>query len=606
MSTTARLGATVVDGGTRFEVWAPEAERVDVVLGDGSRVPLQATDHVDDPGVPTWIGVAEGVGHGDRYSISLDGGETLPDPASRSQPDGVHGRSAVVDTSSFSWTDDGWRGVELDDAVIYELHVGTFTATGTFDSAIGQLDRLVSLGVSVVEVMPVSAFPGVRNWGYDGVLPFATQHSYGGPEAFARFVDAAHARGLAVILDVVYNHIGPEGNVLHRFGPYFTDSYSTPWGSAVNFADASSDGVRRFFVENVQGWIGDFHLDGVRMDAVHAIMDPTARPVGADLVAAAHAIGRESGRTVLVTLESASNDPRMVRSLDEHGWGADAVWNDDVHHALRVALTGDRHEYYAAYSGVADLATALHDRWVYSGRYSPTLRRRHGADATDIDLHRFVIFSTNHDHVGNTPRGDRLLSDATPDDPRRRLAAAFVLLSPFTPMLFMGEEYGEPAPFPYFIDHGDPELVEAVRQGRQREFSGVDWEGGVADPADPATFEAAVLDPSIASSGLHARLLAMYTALLRIRREHPVLTDANAIQTVDLDSAVLTLSRELGDTTAVMTFNFGDETVTPTSHDEDRVLFDSSAPGWIDGSDTEVTPADPVAPWSARLVVRQH
>ena len=595
------LGATVVDGGTRFEVWAPGAERVEVVL-DGRRVDLEAVIDDRDPGAPTWIGTVDDVGHGDRYAIALDGGEPLPDPASRAQPDGVHGRSAVVDTASFEWGDDGWVGVELTDAVIYELHVGTFTQSGTFDGAIGQLPRLVDLGVTVVELMPVNAFPGTRNWGYDGVFPYATQASYGGPMGLARFVDAAHRVGLAVILDVVYNHVGPEGNVLARFGPFFTDAYSTPWGDAINVADRGSDGVRRFILDNVRSWIHDFHLDGLRVDAVHAIVDPTARPVGAEIVEAAHRAGERAGRSVLVTLESASNDPRLVRSTADHGWGADAVWNDDVHHALRVALTGQRHEYYAAYGGVGDLATALERRWVYSGRYSATLDRRHGADATDVDPARFIAFSTNHDHVGNTPRGDRLLADADVTEPRRRLAAAFILLSPFTPLLFMGEEYGERAPFPYFVDHGDPDLVEAVRRGRRLEFSGADWERGIADPADPATFDAAVLDPSVAGSGPHRGLLEMHTRLIHLRREHPVLTAADADQTVEVDGRAITVTRRWEATTTIATFNFGDEPVRARGAEDADVLFDSADPRWVGRDEAAYSPSSSVGSFGVRLL----
>lgn len=606
---TGRLGATPVADGTRFEVWAPDATSVDIVAErSGAVFGLTSTEDPDVAGRVTWVGVVAEIGAGDRYRVRLDDGDPLPDPASRWQPDGVHGASAVVDPGRFAWSDHEWTGVSLDDAVLYELHVGTFTPGGTFDAAIGRLQHLADLGVTLVEVMPVNAFPGERNWGYDGVFPSAVQHSYGGPEGFARFVDAAHAHGLGVVLDVVYNHVGPEGNVLGAFGPYFTDAYGTPWGPAVNVAGPGSDDVRRYFIESAVGWIDDFHVDGLRLDAVHAIVDPTARPMVEELVAAVQEAGERAGRTVLVTLESAANDPSMVRPVASHGWGADAVWNDDVHHALRVALTGEHHEYYAAYEGVRDLAAALEHRWVYRGQYSPTLRRRHGAPATGIDPARFVVFATNHDHVGNTPRGERMLHDAAPTDPRRRLAAAFVLLSPFTPMLFMGEEYGEPAPFPYFVDHGDPELVEAVRRGRQAEFADVDWGGGVADPADPATFAAAVLDPSVAESGVNAALLAMYTELLRIRRETPVLTDPDAEQQVLLDGAVLTVVRASASSVAVARFNFSDRPidVSPDVNDAGTFqtgpeLFDSSAERWGGEPAAAATVSTPA--FSARLWV---
>ena len=604
-----RLGATPLASGTRFEVWAPTASRVEIVPERSGTFDLASTAHPDVAGMTTWVGVGEGIGAGDRYRVRLDGGAACPDPASRSQPDGVHGPSAVVDPARFEWHDDDWTGVGLADAVLYELHVGSFTPGGTFDDAIAQLARLAELGVTLVEVMPVNAFPGTRNWGYDGVFPSAVQSSYGGPDGLARFVDAAHQHGVGVVLDVVYNHFGPEGNVLPMFGPYFTDAYDTPWGPAVNVAGPGSDGVRRYFIESAVGWIDDFHVDGLRLDAVHAIVDPTARPMVEELVEAVHRAGERNRRTVLVTLESASNDPRLVRTTAEHGWGADAVWNDDVHHALRVALTGEQHEYYAAYEGAPDLAAALEHRWVYRGQYSPTLDRRHGARVDDVDPAHFVVFSTNHDHVGNTPRGERMLHDADTADPRRRLAAAFVLLSPFTPLLFMGEEYGESAPFPYFVDHGDPDLVEAVRRGRRAEFADVDWAGGIADPADPATFSAAMLDPSLADSGSHAGLLAMYTELIRLRRDEPIITDPDAEQRVVLDAKLLTVIRTSTSWTSVARFNFSDESTAVSGADaasgldvmvdDDALRFDSASDRW----GAAPTTGQGLPPFSARLWV---
>ncbi|MGI9052141.1 MAG: malto-oligosyltrehalose trehalohydrolase, partial [Ilumatobacteraceae bacterium] len=471
-----RLGASPnVDGSTRFEVWAPHADMVEVVLDDPRTVALRRDDAAG-----TWLAVVDGVGHGERYRYRLDGGEALADPASSWQPDGVYGPSAVVDRRRFSWTDSGWIGVELADTVLYELHVGTFTPDGTFDSAIGQLDRLAELGVSAVELMPVNAFPGRRNWGYDGVFASAVQDSYGGPQGLARFVDAAHARRLAVVLDVVYNHLGPEGGVLQRFGPYYSPTYRTPWGEGLNVADAGSDLVRRTFIESAVRWITDFHVDGLRIDAVDTIYDPTALPFLEQLVAAVHAAGAAADRTVLTFVESAANNPHNVRPVPRGGIGSDAAWNDDVHHSLRVALTGDRRGYYVDYSGAPDIAHALEHRWVFTGRYSPFRGRHHGRPADDIDANRFVVFTTNHDHVGNTPAGAR-----PPFDSRQRLvAAAAILLSPFTPMLFMGEEYGETKPFPYFVDHTDPELLAAVREGRRVDFR-TEWTEAVADPADP-------------------------------------------------------------------------------------------------------------------------
>ncbi len=593
--TSARLGATPVDGATRFEVWAPGSSSVEVVVERSNGDPIVASlapakpDDGPTSADATWSALVEGAGPGDRYRFRLDGGEPLPDPASRLQPDGVHGPSEVVDVTSFDWSDDSWTGVELSDTVLYELHIGTFTPEGTFDAAIGQLDRLVDLGITTIELMPVAAFPGTRNWGYDGVFPFATQASYGGPAGFARLVDAAHSKGLAVVLDVVYNHFGPEGNVLPRFGPYLTDDYSTPWGGAVNVSGRHSDSVRRYLIENAVGWITDFHLDGLRLDAVHAIVDPTARPFVAELTAAVHRAADDAGRTVLVTIESSSNDARIVTDVDANGWGCDAVWSDGVHHALRVSLTGERREYYAGYAGVTDLAEAWRHRWVYRGQHSPVFGRRHGSDADGVDHRRFIAFAQNHDHNGNTPFGHRLLHHAGSSDPRLRLAAAATLLSPFTPMLFMGEEYAEPAPFPYFVDHGDPELVRAVQEGRRREFSGADWEDGVADPAAESTFRGAVLDPSVAdAAGVHRDVLDLHTTLLAVRRDHRILTDPAAEQHVEVDGDLMVVTRRMDGVSSILTMNFGD-----TSRDDG-----SDLPVVVD---TSGDPAGEISAWSARL-----
>jgi maltooligosyltrehalose trehalohydrolase len=596
-TTTPRLGATMLgDGRTRFVVWAPTATTLAVTIGVRHQLLQHSLQRVGE----YWIGEVEGLEHGDRYQYVIDDGDALADPASRWQPDGVHGPSAVVDNSVFRWHDDDWYGVALADTVLYEMHIGTFTVEGTFDAAIRHLPRLQELGITTIEIMPVAAFPGTRNWGYDGVFPFAVQHSYGGPDGLARFVDAAHRFGLGVVLDVVYNHMGPEGNVLSRYGPYFTDAYRTPWGDAMNLAEARSDHVRRYFIENAVGWIRDFHLDGLRLDAVHAIVDPTPVPFVEELTAAVHTAAHQGGRTALVTIESSANDPRIVRSTAEHGWGCDAVWDDDVHHALRVALTGEHHEYYASYSGAADIATAWERRWVYSGQHSPAFDRRHGAPADDIDHRHFIVFDTNHDHVGNTPGGARMLADADPDDPRHRLAPAAILLSPFTPMLFMGEEYGETAPFPYFVDHGDPALIEAVRDGRQREFSGADWSGPVADPADPAIFRAAVLDPTLTEREPHRSRLAMYTELLRIRRNHPVLTAPAAQQHVSIEDHTVFVVRSTPDATATLVFNFcGDTVDRSASEPADDIVFDSDDERW---GGPGAAP-DRIAPWSARLSI---
>jgi maltooligosyltrehalose trehalohydrolase len=549
-------------------VWAPAASSVDIVL-DGAVVALHR-----DEAAGTWHGIAERVGHGDRYRIQLDGGEPLADPASGWQPDGVFGASAVVDASRFAWSDDGWTGLALADSVLYELHVGTFTPAGTLDGAIGELPRLTALGVTTVELMPLNEFPGTRNWGYDGVFWSAVQHTYGGPEALARFVDAAHGAGLAVVVDVVYNHVGPLGSVHRRFAPYFVD-IATPWGDALNLAAAGSDTVRRTILESAVRWIEDFHADGLRVDAVHAIHDPTARPFLAELTRAAHDAGAVAGRRVLVIAESSDNDPRMVLGADRGGYEFDAVWDDDVHHALRVALTGDRRGYYCDYTGVDDVATVLAHRWSFAGRYSTWRGRRHGRAADDLPFERFVVFTSNHDHVGNTPTGARPPYDRS----QRLLSAAAVLLSPFTPMLFMGEEHADPAPFPYFVDHGDEGLLEATRQGRRREFRD-DWTEDIADPGDPATFAGAVLHRDLGATEPHRTVLAAYTELLALRRRVAVLR-GDAEQTVTCHGETVVVDRRRDGQRSLLVLGFGAEpTVLRIDAAGLTLVFDSDDRRW--------------------------
>ena len=585
-----RLGATVVGDGstTRFEVWAPSATTVHVCLGaDGSRrVPMSVLDHV----AGTWAVDVDGAGDGERYRYRLDDGDALADPASRRQPDGVHGASAVVDAGRFGWHDNEWNGIALGDLVVYELHVGTFTPEGTFDGVIGQLARLAALGVTAIELMPVNAFPGERNWGYDGVFVSAVQESYGGPAGLARLVDAAHALGLAVMLDVVYNHLGPEGNVLARFAPYFIDVYVTPWGDAVNVDGAGSDMVRRTFVESATGWIRDYHVDGFRLDAVGFIVDRTTRTFLEDLTVAVHAAGAAAGRSVVVVAESADNDPRLITPVVDGGIGCDASWNDDLHHSLRTTLLGPQRGYLADYRGIDDLAEALARGWVFNGRYSLFRGRSHGRPLhrDGIGHGRLVVCTMNHDQVGNTPAGDRpRLSHS-----QRLVAAATVLLSPYTPMLFMGEEYGETAPFPFFIDHGDPALVEATRAGRLAEFSDAGWDGKVADPADPATFARAVLDPSLAADEPHRLLLAAHTEMLALRREIRALTDPAASHDVRLDGRVITVARTLGDEHVVLTLAFdadADGSADPAVATA-ASRFDTRAPDWSPHHDGEGEP----------------
>jgi len=502
------LGAT----GTRFTVWAPTATSVDLHLTASSeRVRLQAVDR----GYHT---VVVACGPGTRYRYVLDGGSELADPASRYQPEGVHGPSEVVDLSAHSWSDEGYRPVPLRDSVLYELHVATFTENGTFASAVAELDDLVDLGVTAIEIMPVAQFPGSRNWGYDGVFPFAVQNSYGGPSGLQNLVDECHRRNLAVVLDVVYNHLGPEGNVLPAYGPYLTDRYQTPWGPAVNLDGPDSDPVRDYFVDNALQWFEQFHVDGLRLDAVHELIDRSARPFLVQLSGAAADSSERTRRPTWLIAESADNDPRVVTPVRAGGFGLDAQWNDDFHHSVHAALTGESIGYYGDYNGADDVARAMSQGFVYQGQYSTFRRRRHGAPATGIQPSELVIFDQNHDQVGNRPDGARL-STLVPED-RLRLAAALLLLSPGLPLLFMGEEYAERTPFPYFIDHSDPALLLAVRRGRAAEHPPL--EGVPIDPGDPGTFARAVLDRTRRHEEPYRQHWQLCQSLLALRAAEPV------------------------------------------------------------------------------------
>lgn len=607
------------DGGsTRFRVWAPRAQRVELLLyGDDGEtvertVPLEAEagDGPEHAGYHRADVDAAPPGRLYRYRLHRGEGGVVerPDPASRHQPRGVHGPSAVV--ARRPPRTEGWRGLDPSDYVLYELHVGTFTDEGTFDAAIPHLDGLADLGVTAVELLPVAQFPGERNWGYDGVYPYAVQHSYGGPEGLRRFVAAAHQRGLAVVMDAVYNHLGPEGNYLADYGPYFTRRYATPWGDALNLDGPGSDPVRRFFVDNAVHWLAEHDVDALRLDAVHAIFDNSERPFLAELAEAFQEAGRARGRRVHLFAESALNTLRFLRSRDEGGCGMDGQWSDDFHHALHVALTGEGDGYYTDFAGVGDLAKAYRDGWVYTGAYSRYRGRRHGVEPRGVAPRRLVAFIQNHDQTGNRLGGDRLA--ALVDAPSLRLAATAVLLSPFTPLLFMGEEYGEERPFQYFVSHGDPDLVEAVRRGRADEFAAFGWTGEVPDPQAEATFRASKLDRSRAGDPEKAGLRELHRELLRLRREVPALgagegdlapknaapgEDSTTIAAVDRPGdGVLVLRRRPpggAGTVALVILCFAsapqhvEVEIPPGSW---RVVLDSEAPRWRGQGEARLVP----------------
>ncbi|MFO7965866.1 MAG: malto-oligosyltrehalose trehalohydrolase [Desulfobacterales bacterium] len=508
------LGAVRLKSGkTRFRVWAPAAETAEVHI-TGPVEDIRALQP-EDRGY--FSGEFDGISPGTRYLYRLDKRIERPDPASGSQPDGIHDPSEVTDPR-FDWTDGAWCGPELSRYIFYELHVGTFTREGTFDAVIPHLDEIADLGVTAVELMPVAQFPGDRNWGYDGVYPFAVQNTYGGPNGLKRLVNACHGKGLAVVLDVVYNHLGPEGNYLRDFGSYFSDRYKTPWGEHINFDGAYSDEVRRYFIENAVYWFSEFHMDALRLDAVHAILDFSAYPFLHELGDAIGTLAEHLDRRIFLIPESALNDVRLLRPPEAGGYGLDAQWNDDFHHALHTLLTGERAGYYQDFGRPEQMVKSLNDGFVYDGVYSEFRKRRHGNSSRSMPSEKFVVFIQNHDQIGNRLKGDRL-TRLVPEN-AVKTAAAMVLLSPYLPLLFMGEEYGETAPFPYFVSHTDPDLVQAVREGRKREFESFKWGEEPPDPQDRATFDSAVLNQTLRqSSENHQHLFFYYRDLIRLRSD---------------------------------------------------------------------------------------
>jgi maltooligosyltrehalose trehalohydrolase len=523
-----------------------------VVLQGPERVaPLRAT------GDGYHQATLEDVEPGRRYLLRLDGARDRPDPASRHQPEGVHGPSEVVN-ASFPWTDAGWFGRPLREYVTYELHVGTFSSEGTFDGVVPHLDALRELGATAVELMPVAEFPGRRNWGYDGVCPFAAHSAYGGPSGLRRLVDSCHARGLSVVLDVVYNHLGPEGNYLAELGPYFTDRYLTPWGPAINFDGRGSDEVRAYFIQNARYWMDECHVDALRLDAVHAIRDHSAHPFLQELAERTSDLSQTLNRRLFLIAETDQNDPRLARSRERGGYGLDAQWSDDLHHALHTLLTGEHSGYYCDFGELEHLERAYRDAYAYTGQRSAFRGRRHGQPPSDLPGERFVVASQNHDQVGNRMYGERL--STLLDLEGRKLAAGAVILSPFLPLLFMGEEYGETAPFLYFVSHHDPGLVEAVRRGRREEFVAFAWKGEPPDPQSEETFEASKLDHSLARQGEHRRLREFYAELLRLRLclspLRSLSRDRMRVSRSDLARA-LWLHRTHGDQQVLVVLRFG-------------------------------------------------
>jgi maltooligosyltrehalose trehalohydrolase len=587
----------------RFRLWAPASSEVHVHLV----APEERMVDMEPKNRGYHAALVTGVAPGTRYLYQLSGGREFPDPVSRSQPEGVHGPSEVV-KPDFEWTDGSWFGLPIEKYIIYELHVGTFTREGTFDAIVPHLDELSNTGITAIELMPVAQFPGTRNWGYDGVFPFAVQHSYGGSCGLKRLVNACHQRGLAVILDVVYNHIGPEGNCLSHFGPYFTQRYRTPWGPAINFDDANSDEVRYFFISNALEWITDYHIDALRLDAVHSILDHSALNILEEMSNAVRERAISLNRRVYLIAESALNDTRIIQPTGLGGYGLDAQWNDDFHHSLHTLLTSEREGYYVDFGDFQHMAQAFSEGFVYSGRYSVNRRRRHGNSSRGIPPVRFVVYAQNHDQIGNRMMGERLTELVSFE--QHKLAAGAVLLSPFVPLLFMGDEYGETAPFQYFVSHSDTQLIEAVRRGRIEEFAAFNWKDEPPDPQDVKTFERSKLNHSLKAEPRHRVLLAFHEELIRLRKSLPALSslskDKMDVVSFDEDS-VLVVRRWSGMNEVFLVFNFSRNPVSE---------FESIPQGaWqkrLDSSDTRwmgtgiTAPAGIETPMRSGLTLQPH
>jgi maltooligosyltrehalose trehalohydrolase len=567
--TYPEVGVFFEDRSATFVVWAPERQLVELILGE--QVHLM---NRDERGY--WRTTIEGVLPGTRYLYRLDNKKTLPDPASVSQPEGVHGPSEAI-SKTYAWSDSSWTGLPLSEMIIYELHAGTFTSAGTFEGVISKLPYLKDLGVNTIELMPLAQFPGKRNWGYDGVYPFAVQQSYGGAAGLKQLVDEAHRHQIAVILDVVYNHLGPEGNYLEEYGPYFTDRYKTFWGKAINFDDAHCDGVRNFYWQNALMWLNEFHIDGLRLDAVHAIWDFSARHFIEELRAKVSTLATQSGKQKILIAELDLNNPRYINPPSKSGFGLDGQWTDEFHHALHAVVTGETNGYYEDFGEVTHLAKVFRDSYVYTGQYSPHRKKHFGTLPVDTAYHQFVVFAQNHDQVGNRLLGDRLTSQLSLEE--LKLTAATYLLSPHVPMLFMGEEYGEKNPFQYFISHSDKALVEIVREGRKKEFSYFGWKDEVPDPQDEKTFKQCIL-----SWKPDETLLGYYKFLIAFRKNRKAMQnkERNSLIVLPSPDKLLSFERIFGQDQLliILNFNKGQSMWKQPLPNTIRKIFDSSSKQW--------------------------
>lgn len=576
-----RAGVVNEGGQTIFTVWAPLHENMFLhfVNGDDRRLQMEKDNEgyfvLNLPQCPTRT----------RYFFRPEDEKDLPDPASQYQPEGVHGPSEVIDHDSFQWHDREWKGIPLRQMIIYELHVGTFTREGTFEAIVPRLDELSELGVNCIELMPVAQFPGEHNWGYDGAFPYAVQNSYGGPLGLKKLVDACHQKGIAIFLDVVYNHLGPEGNYLGEYGPYFTDRYKTPWGDAINFDGEYSDGVRDFFSENVIYWFRYFHLDGLRLDAIHSIYDSGAVHFWEYCHNKVQILEQEVGRKLYMVAESDLNNPKVIQSPSQAGYGFDAQWLDDFHHGLYVLLDTAGKPLYEDFGSIQQLAKAYNEGFIHSGEYVKFRKRKHGRSSAGISGDKFIVFNQNHDQVGNRVKGERL--SMLVDFEKQKLAAAAMLLAPYVPMLFMGEEYSDPTPFYYFVSHSDPELIKAVQKGRKEEFANFKWDVEPPDPQDVKTFEDSILQWNKRNQGEHQIMLSWFRELIQFRSVNSVFHNYNKddCKATTFDNCGLALERHsIGKKESVLClFNFSEKCINyqlPPNSSLGKKLLDSKDNKW--------------------------
>ncbi len=553
-----KIGAEInSDGSCNFVVWSPKAKILSLkIIAEEKYFDMQEEEH------GYWRSLIDKIAPDAKYFYKIDNELERPDPASNFQPDGVHGASQIVDHNFFEWSDLNWKNIPLKDFIVYEIHIGAFTNNGTFKAAENKLDYLSDLGINAIEVMPVAQFPGNRNWGYDGAYHFAPQNTYGGPEGLKNLVNACHQKNIAVILDVVYNHFGPEGNYASQFAPIFNDRYKTPWGNAINYDDSYSDGVRNYFIENALYWLDKFHIDGLRLDAIHSIYDMSAKHFLSELSERVERFSKEKNKIHHLIAESDLNDVKIIRSRNENGYGIDAQWSDDFHHSIHSLLTSEKEGYYKDFGKLAHLTKAIKESFVYTGNYSEHRKRKYGNAAKDVPGEKFVVSLQNHDQIGNRAFGERLSKLISFE--ALKLAVGTMFLTPNIPMLFMGEEYGEESPFLYFVSHSDENLINAVRNGRQDEFSSFNWKGEIPDPQSEETFYKSKLNWENLNNEKNKKLFEFYKLLIKLKKDHPLIRskERENFEIEMIKENLIFIKRSVGENSIIAFLNFGDSEIS--------------------------------------------